>query len=1259
MEIFVLVGLILVAIPFVLPIAAWVSARRSRARLEALEQTVELQQAQIEALRTRLATPRVDSADPVRPVTPAAAPVTTAVPIVPPVPAAVSSPTSVPPVVPPATIPPVARPPVAPPPVTPPAAAQTPAEPRATGTIPPAPPRPVAPPPTTPPPPRAAQPPPPSPPSPPTPPRRPAEPEPAPAPGFDWERVIGVKVFAAVAGIALVIAAVSFLKESIENGWIAPPIRVAIGVLVAVALLVVCELKAARKYPATANAMDAAAISILFATFFAAHALWNLIPTLVTFGLLGLVTAVAVLLSIRRESMFIAVLGLLGGFATPVLLSTGENRPIPLFAYLLLLNIGLAWVAYSRGWPLLTWLTLGFTFFYQWGWVVKFLDAGSVPLALAIFLVFPIASVSGLLFGAPRREPGGPRGGSFEQSALVSAALPLMFAAFLAGTPAYAARPELLFGFLLIVDAGLLVIAAVRRKPMLHAVGALMTMVVCAVYLAVSYEPVSSAPIVLGFGAALSLLYVWAPVVTRLVGGALESRAQYAGAALLFVFPVLAGIEPSFVQPWPLMGTVAALLVLIAWRAAAGGDGWPYFIAAFFATATQAVWSASHLREDRLGTAIAVYVLFGLLMLALPLLARRQGRALAPAWGSGATLIVSLLLLLFLSFGPITPTALWAFALLLAILNAGLFVESSAGRLPLVSQIGSVLSWIVLVAWWPRAAGSVGVLPSLAVAVGLSLITLAGHAWAVRAAAGAATPVAGVSGGLYLGLVGHLFLGLFATNPAWSLPPWPLFAALATITLATTAAALWSRTPWLHLAGGVAGAMVVLMWTTAAAPRDWGLTIIVAAAAASAYASAWLPFAARLGGQRLIAGGACAALFIGEVSLLGAMSSRPLPPLLLTIAAHAVNVMAILALATRHRLPHVALASVAPVLLATLQWQIRPDVNVTWPYLLVFVTTLYAVFVGYPFVVAGRARQDREPYFVAVLGSAVAFIGARFAFRIGGLDAIVGVIPVIEGLMLAVLLRMLLKLEPEGQRDLGRLALVAGAALAFVTVAIPLQLDHQWITIGWALEGAALAWLYRKVPHRGLLYWAMALLAAVFVRLAANPQVLVYEPRGALRIFNWYLYAYLICAAALLLAGWWLSKTDDRLIGDVRSSQVLPAAATILLFLLLNIEIADFYATGPTITFLFGVSLAQDLTYTIGWLVFGLGLLTAGIVIGSKPARVAAVSLIAVTTFKCFLYDLGSLEGLHRIASFVGLAISLALVSLALQRFVLSKPRSA
>jgi uncharacterized membrane protein len=176
--------------------------------------------------------------------------------------------------------------------------------------------------------------------------------------------------------------------------------------------------------------------------------------------------------------------------------------------------------------------------------------------------------------------------------------------------------------------------------------------------------------------------------------------------------------------------------------------------------------------------------------------------------------------------------------------------------------------------------------------------------------------------------------------------------------------------------------------------------------------------------------------------------------------------------------------------------------------------------------------------------------------------------------------------------------------------------------------------------------------------LALNPEVFVYEPRGSMRILNWYLYTYLLGAAAMFVAGRFFSKTDDRLAGSLRVSSLLPATGVVLLFLLLNIEIADFFAVGPTIMFRFGVSVAQDLTYTIGWLVFGMALLAAGITLGNRPARIAAVTLMAVTTFKCFLYDLGSLEGLPRVASFIGLAIALALVSLALQRFVL-KTRSA
>ncbi len=104
-----------------------------------------------------------------------------------------------------------------------------------------------------------------------------------------------------------------------------------------------------------------------------------------------------------------------------------------------------------------------------------------------------------------------------------------------------------------------------------------------------------------------------------------------------------------------------------------------------------------------------------------------------------------------------------------------------------------------------------------------------------------------------------------------------------------------------------------------------------------------------------------------------------------------------------------------------------------------------------------------------------------------GLEWMVGVVPVLIGAITALHLSQLLRIQPSGQRDLGRLALVAGAALAFLTVAIPLQLSHQWITIGWALEGAAVAWLYTRIRIAGLLLRAIGLFACRLRAPRAQP----------------------------------------------------------------------------------------------------------------------------------------------------------------------------
>ena len=165
-------------------------------------------------------------------------------------------------------------------------------------------------------------------------------------------------------------------------------------------------------------------------------------------------------------------------------------------------------------------------------------------------------------------------------------------------------------------------------------------------------------------------------------------------------------------------------------------------------------------------------------------------------------------------------------------------------------------------------------------------------------------------------------------------------------------------------------------------------------------------------------------------------------------------------------------------------------------------------------------------------------------------------------------------------------------------------------------EGAALVWLYRKIPHRGLLAWSVALLSIVFVRLVFNPAVFSYHSASHTPIFNWYLYTYLVSAAAFFVAAYFWPR-EVRYVVPATS-----AAGTVLLFFLLNIEIADYYSTGPTLTSTSSrrAGAGSDVHDRLGHLRDRHA--GGGILLRAKPARVAAIMLLAATILKCFLHDL-------------------------------------
>ncbi len=1100
--------------------------------------------------------------------------------------------------------------------------------------------------------------------------RRASTPQP-PQPPFDWEKLIGVKLFSWIAGAALALAAVFFLRYSMDHGWLRPEIRMGIGLITGVVLLVACELKAARRYPQTANAMDAAGIAILFATVFAAHALWHLVPALVGFALLVLVTGVAVLLSIRRGSMFIALLGLLGGFSTPVLLSSGQDNPIGLFSYLLLLNAGLSWVAYRKRWPLLTALSIAFSTLYQGGWVLKFLSVDRLPLAVGIFILFPLFSVVALALGnrgyatdheGESRSPWFAHS-LFANAARVSWAVPLFFALYLAAIPAYGARFGILFGFLLCAAVGLFVVGIVQGPQWLHALGSITTLATFAIWFETSYSS-AAWPWVLALVSLFVLFNLSAPLIaSRWRGVVLEGYAAMAvlvAPALLFAFPLLLLIEPKAAAPALPFGVLFALMAICAVFAVRERTGAVHYVAAFFALAAEAVWSSKYLGTAQLYSALALYGAFGLFFVGTPLVARRWTRPFQPAGAAGVLTLASLAMLGFLATGTAAASALWGMALLIVVLSIGLFLESSSDRLPALSIAGTVVSWIVLALWW-NSAGASAIVPALAAMAGFALLTLGGSVWARRRAEGDGAVAQGFDANLFLGLVGHVFVAYVMMRPELSIPPWPALGALAVLDLAVIVAALHLRNGLLHLAAMAATAAILMLWTTVANAAPWPAVAILSAGVAVVLAFGALPLARRIGVRDAgFEGAAGIAALLAQGVVICAQMQPGRPSLGFLLAAQLGFVGAALALSWIDAEKHGVLAAFAVIPAAILGalWQVTHPAATEWARQLALAVPAYLIFTAYPLLLGQRAGRARAPYVATVLANVAFFFLARHSLTLGGFAVYIGALPVVQALLLIPVLAQLVKMEraaaKAGQGEAlasGRLALVAAATLGCVTLAIPLQLEKNWITIGWALEGAALVWLYRRIPHAGLFAAALGLLGTAFVRLSLNPTVLTYHPRGAMPILNWYLYTYLIVAAALFVAARMLAARDDT----KRIAGGLAAGGTVLLFLLINIEIADFWATGPALTFNFNANLAQDLTYTIGWALFSLGLLAAGIRLRNRPCRMASIALLAVTVAKCFLHDLGRLGGLYRVSSFVGLALCLALVAIVLQKFVLAR----
>ena len=287
-------------------------------------------------------------------------------------------------------------------------------------------------------------------------------------PPIDWEQFMGAKLFAWIGGLALFLGVAFFVKYSFEHNLIPPELRVAIGFAAGAALVIGGLLLKRKENAITAQTLCATGILVLYAVTFASRAYYHfaffgLIPT---FLLMTLITAVAFALAVRLNAIVVAVLGIAGGFLTPVLLSTNQDNPLGLFGYIALLDIGLLALALRQRWNVLPVLGAIGTALMQFAWAAaffvpeKYFAGNKVLVFMAVFLGFHAI----FLAAAAWARRSAKANTELYASAIGLGAVAMLSAFYLLSFETVAHRPALLFMYVFAVDVGLLALALLDSR---------------------------------------------------------------------------------------------------------------------------------------------------------------------------------------------------------------------------------------------------------------------------------------------------------------------------------------------------------------------------------------------------------------------------------------------------------------------------------------------------------------------------------------------------------------------------------------------------------------------------------------------------------------------------------------------------------------------------------------------------------------------------------------------------------------------------
>ena len=225
------------------------------------------------------------------------------------------------------------------------------------------------------------------------------------------------------------------------------------------------------------------------------------------------------------------------------------------------------------------------------------------------------------------------------------------------------------------------------------------------------------------------------------------------------------------------------------------------------------------------------------------------------------------------------------------------------------------------------------------------------------------------------------------------------------------------------------------------------------------------------------------------------------------------------------------------------------------------------------------------------------------------------------------------------RRDQRTALLAAGVAWVFVVLAAPIQFSGYRITMAWALEGAALAWIGARAREQRAKLVTLAVFVLVLLRLDFI-DTWIGTPADYVLIFNARLLTFLVAAASFWLAAWWIREGGPALFCYVGGHFVLLWA--------LGLEAIDWAARSALPE---NLRSAQSVAISILMACYAVGLVAIGVARGSGLNRLLGLGLIGIVIVKLYLYDVWFLSLFFRMSAFAVLGALLLVMSYLYSRF--------